>query len=89
MNYQRFTNPDGSTCCWVNLDAVFAARPAADGKVLLQSSSLSVEVDAMQFEEALKKTGQNQRDMSSIINRLIQAIDRLGVRIPTSIRMHM
>ena len=43
----------------------------------------------MQFEEALKKTGQNQRDMSSIINRLIQAIDRLGVRIPTSIRMHM
>lgn len=89
MNYQRFTNPDGSTNCWVNLDAVFAARPAADGKVLLQSSSLSVEVDALQFEEALKKTGQNQRDMSSIINRLIQAIDRLGVRIPTSIRMHM
>ena len=89
MNYQRFTNPDGSTNCWVNLDAVIAARPAADGKVVLQSASLSVEVDALQFEEALKKTGQNQRDMSSIINRLIQAIDRLGVRIPTSIRMHM
>ena len=89
MNYHRFTNPDGSTCCWVNLDAVIAVRPAEDGKVILQSASLSVEVDALQFEEVLKKTGQNQRDMSSIINRLIQAIDRLSVRIPTSIRMHM
>lgn len=89
MNYQRFTNPDGSTCCWVNLDAVLAARPAEEGKVVLQSASLSVEVDSLQFEEALKKTGQNQRDMSAIINRLIQAIDRLGVRIPTSIRLHM
>lgn len=89
MKYQRFTNPDGSTCCWVNLDAVLAARPTEDGKVVLQSASLSVEVDALQFEEALKKTGQNQRDMSAVINRLIQAIDRLSVRIPTSIRMHM
>lgn len=89
MNYQRFTNPDGSTCCWVNLDAVFAARPTEDGKVLLQSSSLSVVVDSSQFEEALKKAGQNQRDTSSVLVRLIQAIDRLGVRIPTSIRLHM
>lgn len=89
MNYHRFTNPDGSTYCWVNLEAVLAARPTEDGKVVLQSASLSVEVDALQFEEALKKTGQNQRDMFSIINRLIQAIDRLSVRIPTSIRMHM
>lgn len=89
MNYHRFTNPDGSTCCWVNLDAVIAVRPAEDGKVVLQSASLSVVVDVLQFEEAIKKTGQNQRDMPAIINRLIQAIDRLGVRIPTSIRMHM
>ena len=89
MNYQKFTNPDGSTLAWVNLDAVLTARPLDNGKVGLMSSLLSIEVDASQFEDALQKSRQEQKDRSVVLGRLTQAIDRLTVRFPSSIRLHI
>ena len=89
MNYQKFTNPDGSTLAWVNLDDVLTARPLDNGKVGLMSSLLSIKVDASQFEEALQKSRQEQKDRSAVLGRLTQAIDRLTVRFPSSIRLHI
>ena len=89
MNYHRFTNPDGSTLAWVNLDAVIAAHPAKEGKVSLHTAAINFEVSASQFEEAVKRCQQEQKDRNAVLTRLTQAIDRMTVRFPSSIRLHM
>ena len=89
MNFKRFTLPDGTTDCFVNLDQIVAAKPAAGGKVSLHSPSMTVEVDARQFEEAVSEKASKTDSVSPMVNRLIQSIDRLSVRIPSSIRLHV
>lgn len=89
MNFQKFTNPDGTVDCFVNLDAIVAAKPADDGKVILLSSTLSVTVDAAQFEKAVAGKGSDDNRFGPLLARLTQAVDRLAVRIPTTIRLHM
>lgn len=88
MNFKRFTLPDGSTDCFVNLDQVIAAKPSGDGKMTLYTPSMSMEVDAKQFEQAVGRTGAEEQ-LPSLVVRLTQALDRLSVRIPSSIRLHM
>ena len=89
MYHQKFTNPDGSTIAWVNLDAVIVANPTGEGKVSLHTSALNLEVSASQFEDALQKSQQAQKERSAVLCRLTQAIDRMTVRFPSSIRLHM
>ena len=88
MNYCKFTNPDGTTNCFVNLDAFCSAKPGDDGKIILQSPETSLSVDAKQFEAAIARR-EAADAYSGILNRLIQTIERLSVRIPSSIRLHM
>ena len=88
MNYFKFTNPDGTTDCFVNLDAFCSAKPGDEGKIILQSPEKSLSVDAKQFEAAIARR-EAADAYSGILNRLIQAIERLTVRIPSSIRLHM
>ena len=89
MNYQKFTNPDGAVDCFVNLDAVVVAKPAEDGKVVLLSSACTVIVDAAQFEKVLSSKDSGVERLGQLVIRLTQAIDRLIVRIPSSIRLHL
>lgn len=89
MNYQKFTNPDGTVDCFVNLDAVVVAKPAEDGKVVLLSSACTVIVDAVQFEKAVSSKDSGTERLGQLVLRLSQAIDRLIVRIPSSIRLHL
>ena len=89
MNYQKFTNPDGTVDCFVNLDAVVVAKPAEDGKVVLLSSACTVIVDAAQFEKAVSSKDSGVERLGQLVLRLTQAIDRLIVRIPSSIRLHL
>ena len=88
MNYCKFTNPDGTTLAWVNLDTVHAAHPSKQGRVTLHTPTFTIEVDASQFEEAIKKP-QQERELCGMLGRLTQAIDRMVVRIPSSIRLHI
>ena len=88
MNYCKFTNPDGTTLAWVNLDTVHAAHPSKEGRVTLHTPTFTIEVDAFQFEEAIKKP-QHVKELCGILVRLTQAIDRMAARIPSSIRLHM
>ena len=89
MNYQKFTNPDGTVDCFVNLDAIVAAEPAENGKVELLSATHTVMVDAAQFEKAVSAKNTATEKLGQLIGRLTQAIERLCIRIPTSIRLHM
>ena len=89
MYYQKFTNPDGTTLAWVNLDAVIAAHPGREGRVSLHTAALNLEVPASQFEEALRGCQREQQDRNSVLSRLAQAIDRMTVRFPSSIRIHL
>ena len=89
MNYQKFTNPDGTVDCFVNLDAVVVAKPAEDGKVVLLSAACTVIVDAAQFEKAVSSKDSGAERLGQLVLRLTQAIDRLIVRIPSSIRLHL
>lgn len=88
MDIVKFTLSDGSTDCYVNLDAVVAAKPAEDGKIFLHTNNLSIAVNAEQFEKAISKKNESPTEICSCINRLIQAMDRMTVHFPTSIRMH-
>lgn len=88
MHYHKFTNPDGSTKAWVNLDAALAVT-SSDDKVIVITPSGTVQVDAAQFEAAIKGHQQEQKDTASVLMRLTQAIDRMSVRFPSSIRLHM
>lgn len=89
MNIVKFKLPDGSTDCYVNLDAVVAAKPAEDGKVILHTNNLSLTVEQEQFERAISEKDGTVSAFNSIVNRLIQAMDRMTVHFPTSIRMHL
>ena len=89
MNFKRFTHPDGTTDCFVNLDQIIAAKPSDNGTINLHTAFMTVTVDAKQFEEAISKTESSSDPLQGILHRLIQALDRLSVRIPSSIRLHM
>ena len=89
MNFQRFTLPDGTTDCFVNLDQIIAAKPNDNGTVNLHTAFMTVTVDAKQFEDALAKADSSKDAMPGLLSRLIQALDRLSVRIPSSIRLHI
>lgn len=89
MNIVKFKLSDGSTDCYVNLDAVVAAKPTEDGKIILHTSNLSLTVDGKQFEKAISEKDGTISSFASIVNRLVQAMDRMTVHFPTSIRMHL
>ena len=89
MNYHKFTGPDGQVSAWVNLDAVYLATPSKDDKIILHTPSFTVEVDRGQFEKAVSRESPEMPAIGSLVTRLIQALDRLSVRIPTSIRLHL
>ena len=89
MKLHRFYKENGALDCIVNLDEVVAAKPAEDGRMFLHTQNMSISVDAKQFEKAMEEKDEKIQSLVSVINRLIQAMDRMTVRIPTSIRMHM
>lgn len=89
MNIVKFTLADGSTDCYVNLDAVIAAKPAEEGKMFLHTSNMSIAVNAEQFEKAIASKTDKHSELCGCVNRLIQAMDRMTVHFPTSIRMHL
>ena len=89
MNIVKFKLSDGSTDCYVNLDAVVTAKPTDDGKVILHTNNLSLTVEKEQFEKAVSEKDGTISAINSIVNRLVQAMDRMTVHFPTSIRMHL
>ena len=83
MNFHEFSN--GTI---INLDAVEAAKITDEGKVLVHTNNRSVLVDKDEFLKAIKES-KSSDGLHTLIRQLIEALNRLTVHIPTSIRMHM
>ena len=89
MRFQKFYTPEGEIDCIVNLDTVVSAKPTDDGKIILNTGLSSVRVDMKQFEDAILAKDDRMVEIQTLVTRLIQAMDRMTVHFPTSIRMHM
>jgi len=89
MNIVQFKDTKGNVDKYVNLEKVESATPYGKDQVLLKTPTGSFAVDRKQFEDAIEKKNNDIDKLVSISRRLIEAIDRLSLRIPTSIRMHM
>lgn len=89
MNCYTFHKDDGSEYCTVNLDRLDIATPVSDDKVMLQVGGLSVTVSTEEFKTAMAGKDSSLKEFSSLVGRLIQAMDRMTMHFPTSIRMHL
>lgn len=89
MEFRTFRNQDGSIDCIINMDSIIAATPSEEGKLLVHADGRSFQVDERQFMEAIEQKQSPAKEFGVKIERLIQAMDRMTVHFPTSIRMHM
>ncbi len=87
MNFYSFSNDDGSVRAIVNLDTIVYAEPAGQDKVTLHSEGCEIQVKMSEFEKASRQRGGDE--FPNLINRLIQSLDRLTFRIPSSIKLHL
>ncbi len=87
MNFYSFSNDDGSIRAFVNLDTIVYAEPSSEDRIILHSEECSIEVKKSEFEKASRMRGGDE--LPKLIKKLIEALDRLSTRIPSSIRMRM
>lgn len=88
MNIYKFNNPRTGEEFFVNMDQVESATYGENGTILLHTGNKTFPVKTAQFEAAIQKKDENST-LVSVLNRLVQATDRLTVHIPSSIRMPM
>ena len=89
MKFAKFTAPNGDIVKYVNLDSIDSATPYGKDQVMLKTPTGSFAVDKKQFEEAISKKSDDIDKLAAISRNIINALDRLSGRIPSSIRMHM
>ena len=90
MRFKEFTTADG-TRCLVNIEKIALAVPGAEeGELILMDAEKRIIATVPQdaFREAVKDD-RGASELPSKIERLIQAMDRMTVHFPTSIRMHI
>ena len=81
----KFTNASGDER-YVNLDNVTVVKINGD-KARVKIEEVVYEAAADDFRKAIQP--KNNDENRSILIRLIDAINRLTIRIPSSIRLHM
>jgi hypothetical protein len=89
MNIVQFKDTKGNVDKYVNLEKVESATPYGKDQVMLKTPTSSFAVDKKQFEEAISKKSDDIDKLTAISRNIINALDRLSVHIPTSIRLHM
>ena len=90
MRFKEFTTADGKSCL-VNIEKIALAVPGAEeGELILMDAEKRIIATVPQdaFREAVKDD-RGTSELPSKIERLIQAMDRMTVHFPTSIRMHI
>lgn len=85
-----FKNSEGKIELYVNLDQVESAWPIErePEKVTLRTSIGEHIVDRKQFEDTIS-SGKGHDRLEGLLSRLIDAVNRLTIHIPSSIRLHM
>lgn len=90
MRYVRFTTPDEGDI-FVNMDRIVAIRPFEENFGLMENDTTCV---ALISEEQLhaflrEENDESIKDLQRSVRKLTESVDRLTVKIPTSIRMHL
>ena len=85
----KINSADGRCTYSVNMDIVLYAESSEDGITVihLPGSDLKVKTDA--YERAIEELNEGKENIGIHITRLIQAMDRMTVHFPTSVRMHL
>lgn len=78
----------------LNADNISNYAPAADdaGKTCLRLTDGTVvifDISPEELDKLIAAAREEKHDNAPLIRRLTEAIDRLSMRIPSSIRMHM
>lgn len=89
MKIIKIDSADGRCTYSVNMDNVLYAESSEEGITVihLPGSDLQVKTDA--YERAVEEPTEVKENIGAHITRLIQAMDRMTVHFPTSVRMHL
>ena len=88
MNFKKFVDPDNREEFWINMDLVVSAFPDDRGNIILDTMTGNHFVQKEQFEKSIAEDKKNSH-LESLLVKLIDALNRLTIHIPTSIRLHM
>ena len=86
MNFLLFKNESGNEC-FVNLDKVTELKKNNEDVCFKDAEGNTYKAPLDEFKKAVEADW--KKDFTNIVNRLITAISRLTVQIPSSIRLHM
>ena len=86
MNYLLFKNESGNEC-FVNLDKVTELKKINEDVCFKDAQGVTYKAPLGEFKKVVEANW--KKDFTNIVNRLITAISRLTVQIPSSIRLHM
>lgn len=89
MKLIKFTGSDGKLIAAVNPEHIISAVPSRDGYLTIHTHAGAYEVPEEQMEKITEHTDDELTRINASIGRLITALDRLTVHIPSSIRMHL
>lgn len=89
MKHHAFHNADGTLLCIINLESVTSAEPIDEETLLVHSGGREYRISRKEFEKSISVKDSEFSTICSAVNRLTQAVERLTIHIPTSIRMHM
>lgn len=89
MRHHTFRNADGTLLCIINLETVTSAEPIDEETLLVHAGGREYRISRKEFEKAISEKDSEFSTVCSVVNRLTQAVERLTIHIPTSIRMHM
>lgn len=89
MKLIKITDTEGKLIAAINPDHIISAVPSREGYLSVYTHAGAYEVQQCQFEKAMEGTGGELSRINNTMGRLITALDRLTIHIPTSIRMHL
>ena len=75
---------------YVNIDDIRSINPRGERAVILFKLQGTLDIDKSDMENIVAESKKKDAsEFSSVMNKLITAVERLTVRIPSSIRLHM
>lgn len=86
MNYIEFKNAAGETY-YVNLEKLTEVKVVKDEVQIKNSNDIVLKTPLEAFKQAVRVN--SAKGLSDMLPRLITALERLTVHIPSSIRLHM
>ena len=89
MELIQFTDSDGKLIAAINPEQIISVIPSSEGQVKISTQNGDFDVPHEQFEKKCQHSEDELSRLNMNITRLITALERLSIHIPTSIRMHL